>query len=262
MKKAVLVRVGIDSTKESGKWNAPVNPDTWEFAYVPVLEDEGRGKGVIKKKPIRAGYEITYEQFKKPYENLGRVLKSELLEEGKFAHLDPDFRYLTYGDAGNKGAHLKNLYLEEDDILAFYAALAPPDVERKTGKLIYALIGLYRLKGPGVLAKDIIQENWYENAHTRREPNDDDKDIVFHGKRDEGVSGRLERCIPIGEYRSIRYYPRYYLESEIQNKWGEPRPIYIQRGSHDLCDPDKFYEWFQEQKQKLGIRLVKENNSN
>lgn len=257
MKKAVLVRVGIDSSEKSGKWNAPVNPGTGEFAYVPILEDEGRGKDGIKKKPIRPGYEVSYEQFKKPCKNLGKELHRKFLEKGIFAHLDPDFRYLTYGDEGNKGAHLKSLHLEEDDILAFYAGLAPPDAERKTGKLIYALIGLYRLKGLGVLAKDILQENWHENAHTRRDPTDDDNDIVFHGKEDGDVSGRLDHYIDIGEYYPNRHY---YLKNELQKKWGGSKAIHLQRGSHDCFDPDKFYEWFQEQKQKHGIRLVKQNN--
>lgn len=267
---AILIRVGIDQTeiKHARKlgidqavkrrgWNAPVNPKTGEFAYVPILETESRGKDGVKKKPIRPRYKISYKQFKVSCQKFGKESELPSRFDDMCAHLDPDFRYLTYGDEGNKGAHLKSLHLEEDDILAFYAGLAPPDAERKTGKLIYALIGLYRLKGLGVLAKDILQENWHENAHTRREPTDDDNDIVFHGKEDGDVSGRLDHYIDIGEYYPNRHY---YLKNELQKKWGGQKAIHLQRGSHDCFDPDKFYEWFQEQKQKHGIRLVKQNN--
>ncbi len=32
--KALLVRIGVDQA--FGGWNAPVNPDTGEFLYVPI----------------------------------------------------------------------------------------------------------------------------------------------------------------------------------------------------------------------------------
>ena len=235
--KAVLVRVGIDQTKinqakmlgidqttECKGWNAPVNTEKWEFAYVPILEDEAKGT-----KKIRPGCEVSYNEFKDPCEKLDMVLPPRF--DDKCAHLDPDFRYLTYGDQYNKGAHLIKLKLKEDDILAFYAGLAPPDAEQKRGKLIYSLIGLYKLKGPGVLAKNILQkEVWHENAHTRRDPNDDDKDIVFYGKKNRDVSGRfvsgrLTCCINIGEYRigDHCHEARYYLERGIQKKMGRAK---------------------------------------
>lgn len=45
--KAILVRVGIGLSQKSGIWNAPVNPNTGEFAYVPILE--GRIDTLIAK---------------------------------------------------------------------------------------------------------------------------------------------------------------------------------------------------------------------
>ena len=107
--KALLVRVGIDSGPKSGGWNAPVNPDTGEFAYVPIIEDEREGE-----KKIRCGYETSYDQFKDTCQNLGVKLPEKLY--GKCAHLDPDFRYLTYGDEGKKGVQLDNQNLGEGDI--------------------------------------------------------------------------------------------------------------------------------------------------
>lgn len=247
MKKAVLVRVGIDSSEKSGKWNAPVNPGTGEFAYVPIREDEGEKDG-IKKKPLRPGYEVSYEQFKKPCDKLGRGLRPGLLEKGIFAHLDPDFRYLTYGDEDNKSRRLRKLELKEDDILAFYAGLKPPNAG--PGGLIYALIGLYVLGCDLKRALDIQKENWYRNAHTRRQPKEDD--IVVFGKK--GKSGRLEKCIPIGKPDRKGWY---YLESGIQKDWGEPKQVSLQFGYLPaLCHPERFYEWFIEQ----NIPLVPRNN--
>ena len=112
---ALLVRVGIDLSKDSGIWNAPVNDVTGGFAYVPIIENETKGK-----KRIRSGYEISYDQFDGPCQKLSKELPSRFRNE--CVHLDPDFQYLTYGDEGNKGAQLKNLV--EGDILAFWAGLS------------------------------------------------------------------------------------------------------------------------------------------
>jgi hypothetical protein len=99
------------------------------------------------------------------------------------------------------------------------------------------------------IAKNIPEKLWDINAHTRREPLKDD--VVVFGKASE--SGRLERCITIGEY----YGGRYYLASEIQRKWGEPKRIHLQTGPHHtLHEPDKFYDWFQGQ----NVRLIQQNN--
>lgn len=250
MKNAILVRVGIDSGEKFGKkWNAPVNPDTGKFAYVPIIENEGKDdKDGIKKKPIRSGYEKTYEQFKKPCKNLGKELHREFLKKGIFAHLDPDFEYLTYGDGGNKSARLRRtLDLGEGDILAFYAGLKPPNF--RPGGLVYALIGLYEVACV-MYAKDIPKKLWRINAHTRREPQEDD--IVVLGKA--GKSGRLVKYISIGEYHRKGWY---YLESTIQEKWGEPNKVSLQFGYlHSLYDPARFYEWFIKQ----SIPLVPRNN--
>jgi hypothetical protein len=237
---ALLVRVGIDLSKKSGVWNAPVNPDTGEFAYVPILEDESKGK-----KKIRPGYEVSYEQFKVPCEKLGKKLPPKFYD--KCAHLDPDFECLTYGDEGDRGEPIWGL--ADGDILAFYASFCP--VKPCNQKLFYALIGLYVVdrKMP---ALEIPQEDWHRNAHTRRNP--DETDIVISAK--PGLSGRLERCIPIGVFCK----GAYRVTKELLNKWGGlfVKDGYIQRSAKlpSFCDPDKFYEWFQKQ----HIRLVARNN--
>ena len=249
--KALLVRVGIDRT--SGEWNAPVNPVTYEFAYVPIPENEGT--------VVYSEYKRTYEEFKKPCEKLGCPLPSKVIEKYTSVHLDPDFQWLTYGDAGQKGKQLKEAGLSDGDILVFYASLKPTSSPKgKTGDLIYAIIGLYVLGKPGVPAKDIPKENWHVNAHTRREPKDDD--IVFFGKKGLGLSGRLERCIQIGEYIA----GKYWLKQRFFNEWecfsfprkGVVTKLCLQRSGAlpHFCNAKKFYEWFRNQ----NNRLVECNN--
>jgi len=238
--KALLVRVGIDLSKDSGIWNAPVNDVTGEFAYVPIIENETKGK-----KRIRSGYEISYDQFDGPCQKLSKELPSRFRNE--CAHLDPDFQYLTYGDEGNKGAQLENLV--EGDILAFWAGLSL--AKARPRELIYALIGLYVVAQKPVYAKNIPPKDWHRNAHTRRQFLEDD--IVVFGRHD-GTSGRLKRCIRIGGYRDNGYR----VDCDLWDAWGGLRGgDRIQRGPHrSFCFPDRFYEWFKKQ----SIPLVEKNN--
>lgn len=240
--KGYLVRVGIDLTAKSGGWVAPIDPQTHEFAYVPIVEDETKGK-----KRIRSGYEISYgDQFVGPCQKLGKEFPPKLLNN-KYAHLDPDFRYLTYGDEGNKGAQLKDLV--EGDILAFWAGLSL--AKARPREVVYALIGLYVVAQKPVYAKDIDPKDWHRNAHTRRHFLEDD--IVVLTKHD-GTSGRLERCIRIGGYRDNDYR----LDRDIWDAWGGLRGgDRIRQGPHrSFCFPERFYEWFRKQK----IPLLEKNN--
>ena len=232
--KALLVRVGIDSTY--GKWNAPVNPNTWEFAYVPIPEEHPH-------KAVRPGYERSYKEFKTACESLGSKLPERLLN--KFAHVDPDFEYLTYGDENRKGEQIRKLV--EGDILAFYAGLRLPDSH--SGKLLYAFIGFYVVDRV-VAASDVPEEDWHKNAHTRRLF--DRTDWIVLGK--PGISGRLERCIPIGEWRDRAYR----VSRDLLDIWSDlsARNGYIQRSAilPQVGDLTKFYEWFKRQNVSLRVR--------
>jgi hypothetical protein len=246
---AVLVRVGIDITY--GDWNAPVDPVTGKFVYVPIPEDEGKGI-----KPIRGDkYKITYQQFKVPCENVGKKIKPDLLSPDKLAHLDPDFEHLTYGDEGNKATRLGNLELGEGDLLVFYSALKPIN-DGRSCHLWYAIIGFYELDHMEH-ARDVPPERWKVNAHSRRVPQDDD--IVFFGK--EGSSGRLDKCICIGECRPDKANT-YWTKRDLCPEWGEPNPIYIQRNCAlpTLTDPERFYNWLNMEMKIRNIELKKRNN--
>ena len=263
--KGLLVRVGIDLTKQSGQWNAPVNPETKEFAYVPILESENR--------QIETKYRRSYEKFFEPCKRLGKCLPPKFTSETP--HLDPDFSKLTYGDidgtdiSSRKKSHRGKpiLSLDEDDILVFYAGLDPVGGQTgSSGNLIYAIIGLFVIAAkPERARRGFIKENIRDNyAHTRG--NYDEADILVSAKH--GVSGRLERCIPIGEYRRkfIRgeidknSFKKYRVTRKLLDEWGDLSVTdgYIQQSARlpHFCDAEKFYEWFRNQ----NNRLVECNN--
>ena len=258
--KAHLVRVGIDCTPVSGGWRAPVNPKTNEFAYVPILESENR--------QIEPKYRRSYDEFFEPCERLGKCLPSRFASETP--HLDPDFSKLTYGDIdaiddvtpigsgknNHRGKPIRDL--GEDDILVFYAGLDPIDGQTSdSGNLIYAIIGLFVLAAKPQRATEFIEEDNRDNyAHTRGKYNK--TDILVSAKC--RVSGRLERCIQIGEWRDNAYR----VKKGLLNEWGglSAKGGYIQRSARlpYFCDAEKFYEWFTKQIKKQGITLVQRNN--
>ncbi len=225
----LLVRVGIDST--DGKWNAPVRTATGEFAYVTITDT----------KPLRNGMARFYDEFSPAVASFGEHLPKELL--GTPTHLDPDFDQLTYGDQGQRGKRITE-HLTKGDFLAFFAALRPIDTAPRP--LVYALIGLYVIDEI-VAASSVPQERWAENAHTRRIPSNED--IVVRAKA--GVSGRLKRCIPIGELRDSFYRVR----NDLLDAWGglDIKDGYIQRSVRlpAFSDAEKFYCWFLNQSPEL-----------
>jgi hypothetical protein len=230
--KGLLVRVGIDST--DGCWNAPMRMASGEFAYITITDT----------KPMRDGMGRSYDEFIPVVKRFGVELPAPLV--GKKTHLDPDFDYLTYGDQGQRGKRIESL-LTGGDLLAFFAALRPMDGSARP--LIYALIGLYVVEEI-VLAKSIPRLRWAENAHTRRVPGNGD--IVVRAK--PRVSGRLRRCIPIGELRDRVYRVRKNLLSA----WGglDIKDGYIQRSVRlpAFNDAAKFYRWFLAEKPELMQR--------
>jgi hypothetical protein len=230
--KGLLVRVGIDST--DGRWNAPVDSRTGEFVYVTITE----------AKPIRSGLARLYDEFEPAISKFGLRLPDQLI--GARTHLDPDFSTLTYGDQGRRAQQIGRL--GSGDLIVFYAGLRDVNPNER---LVYALTGLY-VVDEMVPAHSIKEDRWSENAHTRRIPGA--TDLVVRAK--PGVSGRLERCIPIGEYR-LR---AYRVKRDLLSAWGglAVKDGYLQRSARlpEFRDAEKFYEWFQQQ----GIPLVERNN--
>jgi hypothetical protein len=245
--KGLLVRAGIDNTY--GKWNAPIDPGTNDFVYVPIPE----GSNMDFHKGMNRSYaEIVpaLKHFCRRHScDISSDLKFPNILLNRFMHLDPDFGELTYGDVGSRrGKRITEL--SEGDLIVFYAGLRPI---RECGyKLIYAIIGMFIVEDI-LSVSDIPQERWNENAHTRRLVRGS-TDIVVRARKD--VSGRLARCLPIGEWRMRAYRVR----CDILGEWGglSVNDGYIQRSAVPplFLDPEQFYTWFLRQ----NVQLVQDNN--
>lgn len=118
--RAVLVRIGVDHSY--GEWNAPVDPKTGDFVFVPIPESQNTR--------FHRGMERCYDEFLPALNRFCDARDLDLRRDlgfptpllGASMHLDPDFECLTYGNRGNpKGGIIQNL--EEDDLLVFYAGL-------------------------------------------------------------------------------------------------------------------------------------------
>jgi hypothetical protein len=243
--KGILVRAGIDHSY--GQWNAPVDSESHRFVYVPIPENQKFHPGL--ERPYRELMRDLNVFCSKQGCDLNHDLKfpSGLLKGNM--HLDPDFKNLTYGDRGDRrGKEISQL--KEEDFLAFYAGLRP--IKKCEHKLIYALIGFYIVEEV-IPIYDVPMERWDKNAHTRRF-NHNKAEIVVRAKK--GLSGRLEKCMPIGEWRDRAYRVR----RDLLDDWGglTVNNGYIQRSAvpPSFLDAKRFYEWFLRQ----DIKLIARNN--
>lgn len=231
-----LIRIGIDS--KYGRWNAPVDPDSGSFVYVPIPE----------RHQFIDGLETRYSDFIPDLEEFANDHSLDLHYDLRFpselananAHLDPDFRYLTYGDTGlARGSDIASL--DEGDFIAFYSGLRP--IKKTRDNLVYALTGFY-LIDKVLWTAEIPDDRLHENAHTRK-LDISDTDFIVKGKA--VVSGRLSKCIPIGEYRN----GAYRVKRKLIREWGglSVKDGFIQRSivPPSLLNPGKFYTWFNEQ---------------
>jgi hypothetical protein len=243
--RATLIRIGIDQTY--GGWNAPVDPVTNEFVYVPIPEAMA---------PQHRELATTYEAIENALREFAAArpgvpgslftLPAELA--GAATHLDPDFDQLTYGDNGERRGRAITAF-DPGDFIVFYAGLQP--VGPCAHRLVYALVGLYRVASVRRVA-DFSRSRWHENAHLRRlRPTP--TDVVVHAE--PGRSGRLRRCIPVGEFRANAYRVR----RDLLEAWGglSCRDGFIQRSAVPprLLDPVRFMTWFD----TLGAELVASN---
>lgn len=194
---ALLVRVGADSSPGGGSWNSPVDTKTGRFVYAAIPET----------RPVHPGMERPYADLEPLLFKSGIRLPAHLRLQ--HMHLDPDFKYLTYGDQGERAKQLARK-LGKGDIVALYAGLA--DL-RGGQRLIYAIIGLFTVADL-IPATSVTVEARDTNAHSRRVLADSAQDLIVRGQ--PGMSGRLERCLPIGEWRDRAYRVR----PDLLQKWG------------------------------------------
>lgn len=241
----VLVRIGVDHTY--GGWNAPVDPVSGRFVFVPIPE---------RATSFQPGCERRYDEVVDPLAGFlsgcgaNGVASRFPLDpmRGRAMHLDPDFEHLTYGDVGAwRGSHIRTL--SSGDLLVFYAGLR--SVRPADRQLIYAIVGVYVVDHV-LSAHDVSADRRHENAHTRRTA-PGASDIVVRAR--PGLSGRCSRCVSIGEFRNRAYRVR----RDILDEWGglSVNDGYIQRSARPpkFSDAARFYRWWQGQ----GIALVRSN---
>jgi hypothetical protein len=132
--------------------------------------------------------------------------------------------------------------------LVFYAGLFDGGA-----RLVYAIIGIFVVED-FILAADVQINSRHINAHSRRILPPGAEDLIVRGR--PGSSGRLERCLPIGEWRDRAYRVR----RDIINEWGglSVKDGYIQRSARlpRLINPMRFQRWLDSQ---MPI-LTKTNN--
>lgn len=235
--KGLLVRVAADQSDGGGFWNGPADSGTGQFVYVAIPESAAMHPGLNKP----------YSRLVSPLAGFGAALPSHLSAQDM--HLDPDFDHLTYGDQSERAKQIRRK-VGHGDLLVFYAGLR--DVQPPKG-LVYALIGLYVVEDV-VPALTVPVARRHENAHTRRILAAGASDIVVRARRE--VSGRLERFIPIGDFRerAYRVWPK------LLTAWGglSVNNGYLQRSARlpEFLNADRFYDWFKAQ----NVGLLSRNN--
>lgn len=221
-----------------GGWNAPVDPVTNEFVYVPIPESRPMQPELATPyaavSPALAAFATRHLGANKRAVTLPAELATRNM------HLDPDFSQLTYGDSGTRrGRGLTSL--GAGDLIVFYGGLRP--VTTCEHRLLYALLGLYRVEKV-VRAGDLGAAERSANAHTRC-VEIESADVIV--RADPRTSGRLDRCIPIGEFRDRAYR----VERRVLSEWGglSCRDGYLQRSAvlPTILNPDRFLSWFEQQ---------------
>ena len=228
----VLLRVGCDSTTKGGRWNPPVDPRTWEYAYVPIPEGSYAHDFLCP----------TYEEFDGIVQRFGVALPAHL-PLTRCVHLDPDFVSLSIGEPHYPGRGLSSrgrilAKLEAGDFIAFYASFRPTSAYAE--RLAYCLFGLFNI-GEIACVGELSAEQRARCAHGRRAGAA--RDLVVWV--DPQTSGRFPRAIPIGEFRNRAYRVR----RDMLGKWGglSVRDGYIQRSAIPprFCDPHRFLAWLE-----------------
>lgn len=130
----VLVRVGIDLGKDTGRLLSPLFRDG-TFEYIPIFDRKDVDSCTYGSVRDRHGQPLS-EYF--PEERRSEVRSQPM-------HLDPEFRTFTYGDPTRTKSRLRNLSAR--DLLVFYAGLRPYDY---AGESAMYIIGYFRVEVAGL----------------------------------------------------------------------------------------------------------------
>lgn len=244
--RGILLRVGCDQTEDGGRWNPPVNIETWDYAYVPIPSNESCHTHIVSCP--------TYRCFENSVNRLGTKLPENLSHDRK-VHLDPDFESLTIGEPFVKGklssrGTIMN-ELSKGDIIAFYAAFKPIQPGNESN-LAYCMFGIFHIECK-TYVKDLTFEERSRCAHGRRVGAENDLVIWAY----YSSSGRFEKAIPIGFYGKGAYRVR----KDLLGLWGglKVKGGYIQRSVRPphFERADKFLDWLDDVLK--GRELLRDN---
>jgi hypothetical protein len=163
------------------------------------------------------------------------------------AHFDPDFKYLTYGDGGQRATRIKDVLSNSDNnFIVFYAGFVPFTPQTWSTQSSAFTLSIAYAMPLGSLVRSGIE------THTRVPMAARMTQVVVFARR--GESGRLLEHIPIGEYRRRAYR----VTNALLETWGGldvldgfiQRSVFLPR----FLDPDRFLNWFYEQKPTMIAR--------
>ena len=228
--KGILLRVGCDQTEKGGYWNAPFDPLTGDYAYVPIPEHEDFDHNFDCP---------TYKDLNQNVSRFGVSLPTHLSPDRKM-HLDPDYESLSIGEPyyenklSTRGTRMNKL--KPGDFIAFYASFRPTSAYQFP--LAYCLFGIFFVEKVTVVAELSNQERSI-CAHGRRK--NSSQDLVIWGSKSN--SGRFQKAIPIGEVRRSHYR----VMKDLLEKWGDlsVNDGWIQRSANPpyFEKPYKFLSW-------------------
>ncbi len=253
--RAILIRVGADGTHDGGEWNAPVHRESGRFVYISIIEDTvAFHHGCERRFDEVADPLLAFlREHREPAAYWTRRIDAK---RGHPMHLDPDYEHLTYGDNGDKrGSALREF--ASGDLILFYSGLeAIPAAD----ELVYALVGVYVIDEVVKSAPLVELSRRAENAHTCKAAIHP-ADIGVRARPE--VSGRCERCIPIGGKRAGDR-SNYYLLPNVEAAWGGfvtadgsrwKSPCLNRSATPPLLgDPLGFVKWWQSQEMPLVRR--------
>jgi hypothetical protein len=140
--------------------------------------------------------------------------------------------------------------LSHSDRIVFYSGMKDVHDSRR---LVYAIIGIFVVDDI-VLATKVPESARNANAHSRRILAEGAQDIIVRGNQQ--LSGRLERCLLVGEWRNRAYRVR----PDLLEAWGglSVKDGYLQRSARlpEFLDPVRFLDWFESKRP----RLIRANN--
>jgi Nucleotide modification associated domain 3 len=237
----LLIRVGVDSSKENGAWNVPCST-SGRFCYVPIPADKHSSRGTA--------FDHTYDEFAPFVRAMGVEWPARL---SGLCHLDPDFVHLTYGD-GTKRANRIREYLHAGSFVAFWAGMRCIETQKR----VCSLVGFFEVAYV-TNSYSIGPTDSHRNAHSRL--SDGREDVVIFARPER--SGRLKTHIPIGEANLAPGWARAQqcIFPDLLAEWGQlqnddgsyVKNGYIQRSANPpiFVDPTAFLAWFNRRKPVL-----------